>query len=162
MELGRCLVTACKREDMDIITVVLGADTKKIRTTDSIKLIEYANKNFEVVNVKEIIVDRFEKWKEEYGSRINVYKGITNRVDLALSNIKYNKIALSKLEKENFEIEINNIFDIEAPIRMNYKLGEMNIKINQETIDILDIITREEVKRKGVKDYFYEILGLVY
>ncbi len=26
---GRCLVTACKRNDLDIITIVLGADTKK-------------------------------------------------------------------------------------------------------------------------------------
>ena len=38
---NRCLVSACKRNDMDIICVVLGADTKKFRTTDSIKLINY-------------------------------------------------------------------------------------------------------------------------
>ena len=36
---GRCLVTSCKRGELDIITIVLGADTKKIRTTDSINLI---------------------------------------------------------------------------------------------------------------------------
>ena len=50
-EAGRCLVTACKREDLDIITVVLGADTKKYRTSDSIKLIEYAYKNYEVIDL---------------------------------------------------------------------------------------------------------------
>ena len=38
---NRCLVTACKRGNMDIICVVLGADTKNFRTKDSIKLIEY-------------------------------------------------------------------------------------------------------------------------
>lgn len=32
---GRCLVTGCKRGNLDIITVVLGADAKKIRTSDS-------------------------------------------------------------------------------------------------------------------------------
>ena len=36
---GRCLVTACKRDSLDIITVIIGADTKKIRTSDSMKLI---------------------------------------------------------------------------------------------------------------------------
>ena len=36
---NRCLVTACKRGNMDIICVVLGADTKNFRTKDSIKLI---------------------------------------------------------------------------------------------------------------------------
>ena len=33
---NRCLVTACKRGNMDIICVVLGADTKNFRTKDSI------------------------------------------------------------------------------------------------------------------------------
>ena len=50
---NRCLVTACKRNDMDIICVVLGADTKKFRTQDSIKLINYIFENFESVNIKE-------------------------------------------------------------------------------------------------------------
>ena len=36
---NRCLVTACKRNNLDIICVVLGCDTKKFRTQDSIKLI---------------------------------------------------------------------------------------------------------------------------
>ena len=43
---NRCLVTACKRNNMDIICVVLGADTKKFRTQDSIKLINYIFENF--------------------------------------------------------------------------------------------------------------------
>ena len=34
---GRCLVTAVKRDNLDIIIVVLGADTKKIRTEDTQK-----------------------------------------------------------------------------------------------------------------------------
>lgn len=42
----RCLVTSCTREGNQIITVVLGADTKKQRTSDSIKLIEYAFKEY--------------------------------------------------------------------------------------------------------------------
>ena len=58
---GRCLVTETKRNDMDIITVVLGADTKKIRTKDSISLIEYVYKNYETINLGEIINQKFQK-----------------------------------------------------------------------------------------------------
>ena len=43
---NRCLVTAVKRNNMDLICIVLGADTKKDRTRDSIELIEYAFKTF--------------------------------------------------------------------------------------------------------------------
>ena len=49
---GRCLVTSTKRNGHEIICVVLGADTKKIRTTDSIKLIEYAFSSYEYINIK--------------------------------------------------------------------------------------------------------------
>ena len=49
---NRCLVTSCKRGDMDIICVVLGADTKNFRTKDSIKLIEYVFNTYEYFNVK--------------------------------------------------------------------------------------------------------------
>ena len=52
---NRCLVTACKRNNMDIICVVLGADTKNFRTQDSIKLINYIFENFQPVNIEELI-----------------------------------------------------------------------------------------------------------
>ena len=61
---NRCLVTACKRNDMDIICVVLGCDTKKLRTSDSIKLIEYTFSNFEYVNIQEKIDTELENWKK--------------------------------------------------------------------------------------------------
>ena len=48
---GRCLVTSVKRGDMDLIIVVLGADTRKDRAKDSMKLIEYSYKRFYTVNV---------------------------------------------------------------------------------------------------------------
>ena len=59
MEPGRCLVTSVSRNDFNIITVVLGADTKKIRTQDSIKLINYAYKYYEPVNIREIVEEKF-------------------------------------------------------------------------------------------------------
>ena len=49
---NRCLVTSIKRSNKDIICIVLGADTKKDRTKDSVKLINYAfnNKDFNYVS----------------------------------------------------------------------------------------------------------------
>ena len=44
-----------KRNNMDLICIVLGADTKKDRTRDSIELIEYAFKTFFPYNIKEKI-----------------------------------------------------------------------------------------------------------
>ena len=48
---------------MNIITVVLGADTKKDRTNDSVKLVEYAYQNYEIYNTKDIIMKNMKNGK---------------------------------------------------------------------------------------------------
>ena len=57
---GRCLVTSVERDGFNIITVVLGADTKKFRTKDSINLIEYVYSKYELVNLEELINEKFQ------------------------------------------------------------------------------------------------------
>ena len=66
---NRCLVTATKRGDMDIICIVLGADTKKDRTKDSIKLIEYAFKNYKMIDISNEINTELESWKNKNRKR---------------------------------------------------------------------------------------------
>ena len=56
---GRCLVTSTSRDGFDIITVVLGADTRKIRTQDSIKLIEYTYKNYKLFDLEEAVENEY-------------------------------------------------------------------------------------------------------
>ena len=48
---------------MDLICIVLGADTKKDRTRDSVNLINYIYSNFELVNIKDKILSEFDNWK---------------------------------------------------------------------------------------------------
>ena len=60
---------------------MLGADTKKIRTLDSIKLIEYAYKNYEVIDIEKNIKEQFENWK--YLNEKRIY--INNTTDIQLS-----------------------------------------------------------------------------
>ena len=85
---NRCLVTACKRNNLDIISVVLGADTKKFRTSDSIKIIEYSFKHFEPINISKIINENFEKWKMQNLNSFNLYKPTTNsNIEIGLEEI---------------------------------------------------------------------------
>ena len=79
---GRCLVTSVNRNDFEIITVVLGADTKKIRTADSINLIEYAYENYKYLNIEDIVNEKFGNWKEINKKRIQVEKGKNKTADI--------------------------------------------------------------------------------
>lgn len=61
-EAGRCLVSSCKRNDLDIIVVVLGADTKKIRTKDSINLINYIFDTYKYVDISSTLNNSFNNY----------------------------------------------------------------------------------------------------
>ena len=158
---GRCLVTGCKRGNLDIITVVLGSDTKKIRTTDSIKLIEYAYKNYEVVNIEKIIKEQFENWKQLNEKRIYINKGKTNRVNLQIRQLTYPEVAIKKTQKDNITIEINSLYYLEAPVKQNDVIGSVKVQIEGKTIAVLDIYLQEEVDKKEILDYFIDFLSLV-
>ena len=158
---GRCLVTEVKRGDMDIITVVLGADTKKDRTKDSIKLIEYAYSNFEMVNIEEKIFEEFTNWKNINENRIEIIKAKQTKLSLALGEIALTNMAIKSTDIDKIEYEINTITQIEAPVEQYKKIGTMIVKLNGEIIESIDIITTRKIEKKGVWDYIKEELEII-
>ena len=150
---GRCLVSACKRDDLDIITVIIGANTTKERTSDTIKLIEYANKNFEIINIKKIIENKFEQWKNINEGRIYINKGIKTEVKLVLKDSTLDNMAIKKENIDKIEIEVNCLFYLEAPVKEKDIIGNVKIILNGEVLEILDIYSKEEIRKKEIKDY---------
>ena len=155
---NRCLVTACKRADMDIISVVLGCDTKKFRTQDSIKLIEYTFKNFEYLNISDKINDAFNKWKLDNFNNFNIYKGISNYLELKLSDLNNPVIPIKKDEIELININISSNNYLNAPIEKNTVIGKIEVTTNNNVITSLDILNNNSIKKKNFINYFLEIL----
>ena len=158
---GRCLVGSCKRDDLDIITVIIGANTTKQRTADTIKLIQYAYKNFEVINIKEIINKKFEQWQAINQGRIYVNKGIRNHVELYLEEIKYENMAVRKEDVDKIEIEVNCIFYLEAPVDKKQIIGNLKVNLNYEEMENLDIYANEEIRKKNILDYMFEFMDIL-
>lgn len=157
---GRCLVTACKKKDLDIITVVIGADTKKIRTSDSIKLIEYTNKNYQMINIKTKIEEQFEEWKNQNVRNITINKGVENRVEIELEELAYETIAVKSTQVDNVRVEINALYYLEAPIKEQEIIGNLKIIIGDETIEVLSLYSQKAIRKKEIKDYMIEFLKM--
>lgn len=155
----RCLVTSCTRNGNQIITVVLGADTKSKRTEDSIKLIEYAFSNYERINLEEIAKKEFEKWKQINEKRIYIYKAENKNVEVKLNEIKNKKIPIKKGSEKDIKVEINCIYNYEAPLPKLTKVGNLIIKNKEEIIETIDIQTKEEVKKKRIINYMFQFFG---
>ena len=157
---GRCLVSACKRNDLDIITVVIGANTTKQRTSDTIKLIEYANEKFDIVNVKEVVENKFKQWKEINEGRINVDKGIQNKVKLYLDEFPYKTMAIEKENMDKIEIEVNCIYNLYAPIIENQIIGSVKVTVSEEVIEVLNIYNKEKIRKRNIEDYLFEFMKI--
>lgn len=96
---------------MDVISVVLGADTKKDRTRDSIKIIEYAFASYRMVDLEFMLHDEFDNIVEN--TEFNVFKGINNDLKLKLEE---NNVGMYPVEKERIK-------DIKVRSRTKYKLS---------------------------------------
>ena len=155
---NRCLVTSCKRNDMDIICVVLGADTKKFRTQDSIKLINYIFDNFEPVNIQELIENKFEQWETENLSKITINKGITQNINLEIENIDKAIIPVRRDLIDSININIYCPLLFEAPIASNSQIGFVNISISDYFDFNYKIYNSYEIKHKSWNMYLFEIL----
>lgn len=155
---NRCLVTSVKRGNMDLISVVLGADTKKDRTKDSISIIEYAFNNFELINIGDKIRSEFENWKLCNLSTIDVKKGVSNSLDIYLDDIPYEYFPINKNIESTLNIYIYCDNNFEAPITENTKIGYLTVSIVNNTILTLDITNKNSILQKEPLDFLSDML----
>lgn len=154
---NRCLVTACKRNDMDIICVVLGADTKKFRTQDSIKLINYIFDNFKPTNIKDLINNEFKKWKNENLNSFIINKGISQNIILEIENIDKPIIPIRKDLIDSITISINCPLYFEAPLLEKTDIGDINVSISENCTFNYKIYNSFEIKKKTWNNYLFYI-----
>ena len=143
---------------MDIICIVLGADTKKDRTQDSIKLIEYVFANFSPFNLKEKIITEFENWKLCNINSFKISKGITNDIDLCLEELNYDFLPLNSNQIQNLNIYIYCDYIFEAPLERNHILGYLTVYINAKNILTLNIYNSNFISKKDYLTFFSDLL----
>ena len=154
---GRCLVTETKRNNMDVITIVLGADTKKDRTKDSVNLIEYTFSKYKMYNLEEQIIEEFNKWKNINEKRILIIKGKQSNPKLALGAIE--KATIPICDDDKIEYSINALTEVEAPVEQWNVMGTLTVKLNGEILENIDIVNINEAQKRDWKDYFKIVLN---
>lgn len=149
---GRCLVTACKRNDLDVIIVVLGADTKKIRTQDSLNLINYTFKNFKMMDTYDIICSNFKKYNTEISVQ-NSFK----KAKLKLKN-KDNYLFPININNKDFSTSVYLLNNITAPLKEDAKIGVLKLELNGKTLCENDILNVEFIDKIKFNEYFWYVI----
>lgn len=157
---NRCLVTACKRGDLDVICVVLGSDTKKQRTQDSIKLLNYTFNNFTVVNIEDFIDRKFEEWYLLHVNCFTIDKGKSQILNLYLNkdNLPFTHMAIHNSSINNINTSISFTSYYEAPIAENTLIGTLSLKIDEKKYFSIEIMNSNKISKKYIYDYFSFLL----
>ena len=168
---NRCLVTSCRRNNLNFICIVLGCDTKKDRTKDSIALLNYAFNNFSLVNTKEFTQRKFDEWLIIHKNSFFINKGIAQYLDLYLDehDIPFSNIAINNSFKDNINVEISFNSYLEAPLERNSQIGSLKLFINNEIYYNIKIMNKNKIEKKTfsyymintLKNYFFIINNCV-
>ena len=152
---NRCLVTACKRGNMDLICVVLGADTKNFRTQDSIKLIEYSFKTFEYFDLQNFVHQFLSKWQENHSDYFLVEKGVSNDVALKIDS-NLDEIPVIPMQKElisSLEATISTQPYLQAPLYENDSIGELTVSSQGTTIAKFNLLSNTTINKNTIMNY---------
>lgn len=156
---GRCLVTSIRRGNLDVVCVVLGADTKKDRTRDSIKLIEYIFQHYQNYDFSEQIIKTFEEWNTINQDRIHIEKGVSNDLDLCLG-LEEEKVTYPILKgtQDQIQVDIQSNLNLQAPIQENTRLGKVVVTYQNKVIQEINIVNKNAISKKTMGRYVKEFI----
>lgn len=143
---GYCLVASAKKDNMRLISVILGARNDDLRTIESNKLINWGFRFFETKKVY---------GKNQILKEIPIWMGSSKVIPAGLESDLY--ITIRKGILDDLQADIVTADILKAPKLKNETLGKFKISYKDDVIVEKDLVALENVPVGGVfsraKDY---------
>ncbi len=133
---GFNLSATTKRNNLRLISVVLGEPDSNTRFAEARKLLDYGFANYERVSLDK---------KGELVGNIAVKKGTKLQVTAAYGSDT--SVLVTKGEKGKIEKEVKLVPELTAPILKGQKVGEILYKIDSVEVGRYELVANENVKR---------------
>lgn len=138
-EAGYCLLASAKRDDMRLISVVMGSKGEKARTETSLALLNYGFRFYEtrkLFSANEIL------------TTAKIWKGETDSVGLGLTGDLYVTIPRGQFEN------INTVFDLPesmiAPVAQGDEKGKVKLILSDKEIVSRPLFTMQSIAQGGL------------
>lgn len=141
---GYCLTATGKKNNLRLISVVMGEESIEKRSSDTVKLLNYGFNTFKVNLIKN---------KSEILGKVNVQKGKKENVDVVLVNDLIELLnASDKPSNYKFKILVDKIT---APVKKGDVIGKVKVlDDNGILISQVDITVNENVLKANLWDLF--------
>ena len=142
------LAASVKSGKRRINSVGSGFKTKSLRSSESIKIINWALKKFDTIKV----VEKNEKFVD-----LDVWLGEKNKVEAITTESIF--LTIPKRKKSTLKAFIEYESPIKAPITKGQKLGSLNVYRSGELEKQIDVISAEDIKRSNIFSRLFKSLN---
>lgn len=144
-EAGYCLVASALRENMRLISVVMGAASANARANENQSLLNYGFRFFEA--------HRLYQGKTAL-SEAKIWKGEAQALPLGLDEDLY--VTIPRRRYNDLKAEINVNKKIIAPVKAGEKLGTVRVTLKDEEIAVRDLVALQAVEQGGILRRLYD------
>jgi D-alanyl-D-alanine carboxypeptidase (penicillin-binding protein 5/6) len=136
---GYCLVASALRDEMRLISVVLGASSDKVRTQSSQALLNYGYRFFKTHRLYQAneVLKTARVW---YGDREQVPMGVANDIYITIPRGRYKELEAA--------MDIDS--EISAPIALGQELGMVTVKLDDELIVNERVVATQSINDGGL------------
>ena len=142
---GYCLSATAQREGMELIAVVMGAESSPKRNESCKQLLDYGFANYALVTPS----------LEEVPS-VPVKLGKADGVALQLG--EEGQLLVEKAKKSGITTELTVEESVAAPVTKGQRLGSMTVKAGETVLKEVPLVAGEEVPRLTFGDLFVRVL----
>ena len=130
------LASSMKKNDRRLIAVVSGFPTKKLRSSESLKLLNWGFRNTNTFEVSKKDKSLFE---------LNTWLGKKEKIKASTKEDYY--ITIDKKDIRNLKVALKYEGPIVAPIQKGEKIAQLNIMIKENLIKSLPLYAAEDLKK---------------
>ena len=130
------LASSMKKRDRRVIAVVSGFETKKARSSESLKLLNWGFRNTNTFEVSKKEVTKFE---------LDTWLGKKDKISAVTSEDYY--VTINKKDIRHLTVSINYQGPINAPIKKGDKIAELVVSKKNEIIKTLPLYALEDLKK---------------
>lgn len=149
-EAGYCLTATAKKDNMRLITVVMGYPTANQRNSETSAMLDYGFNSYYIENLIST--------KTSLG-KIELLKGDIQNVDIIpLESI--NILNKKTDSKRNVDYSIET-YKVEAPIKVGDVVGKLKVIENDKVINEIDLTVSENVNKANLFKLYYRYLEMI-
>ena len=148
---GYCLVASAEREDMRLISVVMGTSSDRARTDETQKLLTWGFRFFETRNLYQ---------PGEVLATPRVWAGAENQVTAGLADGLL--LTLPRGQAERLQASVTLKPDLRAPIVMGDELGQLEVRLDDEVVHSAALVALADVERAGFFGRLWDGLRLFF